>query len=66
MAKGYIQKHIIDYCKVFAPVARIETVRLILALAGSIGWWVHHLHMKSVFLNGELEEEVYVSQPEAY
>nr|GEU68731.1 putative reverse transcriptase domain-containing protein [Tanacetum cinerariifolium] len=66
MAKGYVQKHGIDYEEVFAPVARIETVRLILALAGSYGWWVHHLDVKYAFLNGDLEEEVYVSQPEGY
>ncbi|GKB16092.1 zinc finger, CCHC-type containing protein [Tanacetum coccineum] len=66
VAKGYVQKHGIDYEDVFAPVARIETVRLILALAGSYGWWVHHLDVKSAFLNGDLEEEVYVSQPEGY
>ncbi|GKE03009.1 putative RNA-directed DNA polymerase [Tanacetum coccineum] len=66
MAKGYVQKQGIDYEEVFAPVARIETVRLILALAGSYGWRVHHLDVKLAFLNGDLEEEVYVSQPEGY
>nr|GEX72333.1 hypothetical protein [Tanacetum cinerariifolium] len=66
VAKGYVQKHGIDYKEVFASVARIETVHLILALAGSYGWWVHHLDMKSAFLNGDFEEEVYVSQQEGY
>ncbi|GKA84219.1 zinc finger, CCHC-type containing protein [Tanacetum coccineum] len=51
VAKGYVQRHGIDYEEVFAPVARIETVRLILALARSYGWWVHHLDVKSAFLN---------------
>ena len=64
--RGYVQKHRINYDEVFAPVARIETLRLILALAGSNGWWVHHLDVKSTFLNEELEEEVYVLQPEGY
>nr|KAJ0194783.1 hypothetical protein LSAT_V11C700360190 [Lactuca sativa] len=63
VAKGYVQKHGIDYEEVFAPVARIETVRLILALAGTNGWKVHHLDVKSAFPNGNLEEEVYVLQP---
>nr|GEU70482.1 hypothetical protein [Tanacetum cinerariifolium] len=66
MAKGYVQKHGIDYKEVFAPVAKIETVHLILALTGSYGWWVHHLDVKSAFLNVDLEEEVYVSQQEGY
>ena len=47
-------------------MARTETVRVILALVGSNGWWVHHLDVKSAFLNGSLEEEVYVSQPEGF
>lgn len=66
VAKGYIQKQSIDYEEVFASVARIETVRVILALAGSSGWWVHHLDVKSAFLNGRLNEEVYVMQPEGF
>ncbi|KAI3523596.1 hypothetical protein L1887_01838 [Cichorium endivia] len=66
VAKGYVQKQGVDYDEVFAPVARIETVRTILALAGSNGWRVHHLDVKSAFLNGTLEEEVYVSQPDGY
>ncbi|GJW43634.1 putative RNA-directed DNA polymerase [Tanacetum coccineum] len=66
VVKGYVQKRGVDYDEVFAPVARIEKVRVILALAGSNGWRVHHLDVKSAFQNGTLEEEVYVSQPEGY
>jgi len=51
---------------VFAPVARIDTVKMILAMAANRGWEVHHLDVKTAFLNGELEEEVYVVQPEGY
>ncbi|KAL8116564.1 hypothetical protein AgCh_022911 [Apium graveolens] len=61
--KGYIQKKGIDYDEIFAPITRIETVRLLLALAVKQGWQVHHLDVKSAFLNVELLEEVYVSQP---
>jgi len=60
VAKGYVQKHGVDYDEVFAPVARIDTVKLILALAANRGWKVHHLDVKTAFLNGDLEEEVYV------
>lgn len=66
VAKGYVQKHRIDYDEVFALVARIETVRLIIALAASNGWEVHHLDVKMAFLHGDLKEEVYVSQPEGF
>ncbi|KAJ9542381.1 hypothetical protein OSB04_028887 [Centaurea solstitialis] len=66
VAKGYVQEHGIDYDEVFAPVARMETVRLVLALAAYHGWEVHHLDVKSTFLHGELKEEVYVTQPEGF
>ncbi|GJY45093.1 zinc finger, CCHC-type containing protein [Tanacetum coccineum] len=66
VAKGYVQEQGIDFDEVFAPVARIETVRLILALAAYHEWQVHHLDVKSAFLHGELKEEVYVTQPEGF
>ncbi|GJS49538.1 zinc finger, CCHC-type containing protein [Tanacetum coccineum] len=59
VAKAYVQEQGIDFDEVFAPVARIETVRLILALAAYHGWQVHHLDVKSAFLHGDLKEEVY-------
>jgi hypothetical protein len=54
VAKGYAQKHGVDYEEVFASVARLETVRLILALAAQGRWEVHHMDVKSAFLNGDL------------
>lgn len=66
VAKGYAQRQGIDFDEVYAPVARIETVRLILALAAHGGWQVHHMDVKSAFLNGKLKEEVYVSQPPGF
>lgn len=50
----------------FAPVARMETVRVIVALAASNGWEIHHLDVKTAFLHGDLNEEVYVSQPDGF
>jgi hypothetical protein len=50
----------------FAPVARLELVRLLLTIAAHYGWGVHHMGIKSVFLNGELQEEVYVQQPPGF
>lgn len=66
VAKGYVQRYGIDYDEVFAPVTRLETVRLLLALAAKHEWEVHHLDVKSAFLNGLIHEEVYVSQPKGY
>lgn len=50
----------------FSPVARLETVRLILALAAHSGWEMFHFDVKSSFLNGEIHKEVFVSHPEGY
>lgn len=55
-----------DFDEVFAPVARIETVRLLIALAALKGWQVHHMDVKSAFLNGDLREEVYVQLPPGF
>jgi hypothetical protein len=66
VAKGYVQHTGINYDEVFAPVARLESVRLLIALAAHRGWEVHHMDVKSAFLNGELQEEVYVSQPAGF
>jgi len=66
VAKGYAQKQGVDYEEVFAPVARQETVRLILALATQGEWEMHHMDVKSAFLNGDLMEEVYVHQPPGF
>nr|GEY53200.1 zinc finger, CCHC-type [Tanacetum cinerariifolium] len=66
VAKGYVQEQGIDFDEVFALVARIETVRLMLALAAYHGWQVHHLDVKSAFLHRDLKKEVYVTQPEGF
>ncbi|CAJ2660326.1 unnamed protein product [Trifolium pratense] len=66
VAKGYTQKYGIDYSEVFAPVARWETIRTVLALAASKGWCVYQLDVKSAFLHGELTEDIYVEQPAGY
>jgi hypothetical protein len=66
VAKGYVQRAGVDFDEVFAPVARLDSVRLLLAIAAHAGWDVHHLDVKSAFLNGELEEEVYVTQPPGF
>ena len=66
VAKGYVQRHRVDYDEVFAPVARIETIRLIIALEGSHGWEIHHIDVKTAFLHGELKEDVFVTRPKGF
>lgn len=66
VAKGYVQQYGIDYEEVFAPVARLETIRLLVSIAAARGWEVHHLDVKTAFLHGELKETVYVLQPEGF
>jgi Reverse transcriptase (RNA-dependent DNA polymerase) len=63
MAKGYSQQPEIDYQDTFIPVARHETIRILIALAAHKGWKLYQLDVKSAFLNGVLKEEVYVVQP---
>ncbi|GAA0166350.1 transmembrane signal receptor [Lithospermum erythrorhizon] len=59
VAKGYTQQEGIDYSEVFAPIARMDTVRMVISNAAQKGW-------KSAFLHGELTEDVYVDQPRGY
>jgi hypothetical protein len=65
VARGFVQQEGIDYDDAFAPVARMESV-CVLALAAQEGWQVHHMDVKSAFLNGDLKEEAYVRQPPSY
>ncbi|GJR88497.1 putative ribonuclease H-like domain-containing protein [Tanacetum coccineum] len=62
VAQGYTQEEGIDYDEVFAPVARIEAIRLFLAYASFMGFMVYQMDVKSTLLYGKIEEEVYVCQ----
>ena len=66
VAQGYRQEEGIDYEETFAPVARLEAVRLFLAFAAFKGFKVYQMDVKSAFLNGLLQEEVYVEQPPGF
>ncbi|GJR44435.1 putative ribonuclease H-like domain-containing protein [Tanacetum coccineum] len=66
VAQGHRQEEGIDYDEVFAPVARLEAIRLFLAFASYMGFIVYQMDVKSAFLYGTIEEEVYVSQPPGF
>ena len=66
VAKGYKQREGIDYGEVFALVARLETIRLMISLVVQHRWKIYQLDVKPAFLNGFLEEEIYVEQPLGY
>jgi len=66
LLKALLQIVGVDYGDTFAPVARHDTIRLLLALAGQKEWKVYHLDVKSAFLNGILLEEIYIQQPEGF
>nr|GEW29702.1 hypothetical protein [Tanacetum cinerariifolium] len=66
VAQGHAQEEGIDYEEVFAPVARIEAIRLFLAYASFMRFMVYQMDVKSAFLYGTIEEEVYVCQPPGF
>ncbi|GKD76892.1 putative ribonuclease H-like domain-containing protein [Tanacetum coccineum] len=66
IAQGHIQEEGVDYDEVFAPVARIEAIRLFLAFASYMGFPVYQMDIKSSFLYGTIGEEVYVHQPPGF
>ncbi|GJT33872.1 putative ribonuclease H-like domain-containing protein [Tanacetum coccineum] len=66
VAQGHRQEEGIDYDEVFAPVARIEAIRIFLAFASYMGFIVYQMDVKSAFLYGTIDEEVYVSQPPGF
>jgi hypothetical protein len=63
VAQGFSQKEGIDYEETFSPVSRLEAIRILLAFSVAKGFKMHQMDVISAFLNGVLEEEVYVRQP---
>ena len=66
VAKGYSQKYGIDYDEMFSPVVRFNSIRALLAYAVQKRMLIHQMDVVTAFLNGELEEEIYMQQPEGY
>ncbi|GKE47515.1 retrovirus-related pol polyprotein from transposon TNT 1-94 [Tanacetum coccineum] len=66
VARGYLQEEGIDFEESFAPVARLDAIRIFLAFAAHMNMIVYQIDVKTTFLNGILREEVYVSQPDGF
>ena len=66
VAKGYRQKEGIDYFDTYAPVARISSIRTLIAISALKGLYIHQMDVKTAFLNGYLNEEIYMEQPEGF
>ena len=66
VAKGYAQKEGIDFNEIFSPVVRLTTIRVVLAMCAAFDLHLEQLDVKTAFLHGELEEEIYMLQPEGF
>ena len=66
MAKGFSQREGVDYFETFAPVVRYESIRILLAIAAKDDLEIAKFDVKTAFLHGDLQEEIYMQQPEGY
>ena len=66
VAQGFSQMEEVDYDETFAPVARMESIRILLALAYHLKFKLYQINVKTAFLNGILKEDVYVTQPKGF
>ena len=65
-SKKLSQVHGVDYTNTFAPVENMDSIRLVLAIAASKRWEVHHMNVKSDFIHGEIHEEIYMQYPSSF
>ena len=66
VAKGYTQKEGIDYEETFSPVAMLKSIRILLSIAASLDLEIWQMDVKTVFLNGSLDESIYMMQPKGF
>jgi hypothetical protein len=66
VARGFSQKEGVDYEETFAPITRYTSIREVMSLVSIMGWRIHQMDVKTTFLNGIIEEEVYIEQPRGF
>uniref|UniRef100_A0A2N9G0B3 Integrase catalytic domain-containing protein n=1 Tax=Fagus sylvatica TaxID=28930 RepID=A0A2N9G0B3_FAGSY len=66
VAKGFTQTYGLDYTETFSPVAKLNSIRIIISLAANLDWPLHQLDVKNAFLHGDLTETVYMTQPPGF
>jgi hypothetical protein len=66
VVKGFSQKKGVDFDEIFSPVVKMSSIRVVLSLAASLNDEVEQLDVKTAFLHGDLEEEIYMEQPEGF
>ena len=66
MARGFSQREGIDYEETFSPIARYTSIRTIMAPASMMKWDLHHMDVKTTFLNDVIEEEVYIEHQQGF
>ena len=66
MARGFSQVEVVDYEETFAPVARYSSIMEVISIVAEMGWKIHQMDVKTTFLNGLLQEEVYLEQPHGF
>ena len=66
VARGFSQKEGVDYEETFARVASYTSIRVVISLASVMGWRIHQMDVKTTFLNGVIEEEVYIEKPQGF
>ena len=63
VAKGYTQTYVVDYLETFAPIAKMNTIRILLSLAANFGWKLQQFEVKNAFIHGDLNKEIYMEVP---
>jgi hypothetical protein len=66
VAREFSQKEGVDFEETFAPVARYTSIKVVISIASEMRWRIHQMDVKTVFLNGVIEEEVYIEQPQGF